>query len=94
MSATVIASSSTEELIAGFRAKRLTRNQVVAALVAAGATATGAALLVQAVENSPGTPNPVTPATVHHPASTGLTGISHTNMVALHQRHVQMQGGR
>ena len=93
MSATVIAASSTEELIAGFRAKRLTRNQVLAALVAAGATAAGAALLIQAVENSPGTPNP-TPAVAHHPASQGLTGISHTNMVALHQRHTALQSGR
>ena len=93
MSATVIASSSTEELIAGFRAKRLTRNQVLAALVAAGATATGAALLVQAVENSPATPNPA-PAVAHHPAAKGLTGIAPTNQVALHQRHVAMQTGR
>ena len=93
MSATVIASSSTEELIAGFRAKRLTRNQVLAALVAAGATAGGAALLVQAVENSPGTPTP-TPAVSHHQQAQGLTGISHTNMTALHQRHVALQSGR
>jgi hypothetical protein len=92
MSATVIASSSTGELIAGFRAKRLTRNQVLAALVAAGATAGGAALLVQAVENSPGTPAPnraVAPAQAKH-----LTGIANTNQVAMHQRHTAYQTAR
>jgi hypothetical protein len=92
MSATVIASSSADELIAGLRAKRLTRNQVVAALVAAGATAAGAALLVQAVESSPGTPTPnraVAPNQANH-----LTGIPATNQVALHQRHIALQSAR
>jgi hypothetical protein len=93
MSATVIASSSTGELIAGFRAKRLTRNQVLAALVAAGATAGGAALLVQAVENSPGTPSSGT-AVVHHQNANALSGIASTNMAALHQRHVGLQSAR
>ena len=92
MSTSVIAASSTEELINGFREKRLTRNQVIAALTVAGATAAGAVLLVQAVENSSSTP-PATPIVAHHPAA-GLTGIAATNMTALHQRHVAMQGGR
>ena len=92
MSATVIASSSTGELIAGFRAKRLTRNQVLAALVAAGATAGGAALLVQAVENSPGTPAANRAAAPHQ--SNALTGIAPTHQVALHQRHTALQAGR
>ena len=93
MSATVIASSSTEELIAGFRGKRLTRNQVLAALVAAGATAGGAALLVQAVENSPGTPTAPS-AVTHHSVANSLTGISATNQTALHQRHAGLQSAR
>jgi len=92
MSSAVIAASSTEELIGAFRAKRLSRTQVIAALAAAGATAAGAVLLVQAVESSPGTPTAT--SVVSHHAGAQLTGIPATNQVALHQRHVAMQGGR
>jgi hypothetical protein len=88
MSATVIAASSTEELISGFRAHKLSRAQVLAALVAAGATAGGAALLVNAVQSSP-----TTPAVSHVKPATHLSGISATNQTALHQRHVAMQAG-
>jgi hypothetical protein len=90
MSTSVIAASTTEELITGLREKRLTRNQVLAALAVAGATAAGAVMLVQAVEASPGTPS-ATPIVTHH-AGAQLTGISATNQAALHQRHVALQG--
>jgi hypothetical protein len=89
MSTNVIAASTTEDLIAGFRSKRLTRNQVIAALTVAGATAAGAVMLVQAVENSSSTP-PATPIVAHHPGAQ-LSGISATNQAALHQRHVALQ---
>ena len=87
MSATVIANSSTEDLIAGLRAHKLTRTQVLAALVAAGATAGGAAVLVNAVQASPTTP----PS--HHVAS-ATTGHGQVSMAAAHQRHVALQTGR
>jgi hypothetical protein len=90
MSATVIAASSTEELISGFRAHKLSRAQVVAALVAAGATAGGAALLVNAVQSSPSTPA----ATAHHTAPALGAGIAHSNLAAMHVRHVAAQTGR
>jgi hypothetical protein len=92
MSATVIAASSTEELISGFRAHKLSRAQIVAALVAAGATAGGAALLVNAVQSSPATPSGGSAVVSHH-SGNQLTGISATNQTALHQRHVAMQAG-
>jgi hypothetical protein len=92
MSTSVIAASTTEELISGLREKRLTRNQVIAALTVAGATAAGAVMLVQAVENSSSTPA-ATPIVQHH-SGNSLTGIAATNQTALHQRHVAMQGGR
>jgi hypothetical protein len=92
MSTGVIAASSTQDLLAGFRDKRLTRNQVIAALTVAGATAAGAVMLVQAVENSSSTPA-ATAITAHHPAA-ALTGIAATNQVALHARHTALQGGR
>lgn len=90
MSTGVIAASSTQDLLAGLREKRLTRNQVIAALTVAGATAAGAVMLVQAVENSSSTPA-ATAITAHHP-SAGLTGIPATNQVAMHQRHIALQG--
>jgi cation transporter-like permease len=90
MSSGVIAASTTEDLIAGFRDKRFTRNQVIAALTVAGATAAGAVMLVQAVENSSSTP-PATPVVAHHSGNT-LSGISATNQTALHQRHIALQG--
>jgi hypothetical protein len=90
MSAGVIAASTTEDLIAGFRDKRLTRNQVIAALTVAGATAAGAVMLVQAVENSSSTP-PATPIVAHHPGAT-LGGAAATSQVAMHQRHIALQG--
>jgi hypothetical protein len=87
MSASVISASSTEELIAGFRAHKLTRTQVLAALVAAGATAGGAAVLVNAVSSSPTTP------ASHHvaPVAGSHAQVSAT---AAHQRHVALQAGR
>jgi len=90
MSTGVIAASSTQDLLAGFRDKRISRNQVIAALTVAGATAAGAVMLVQAVENSSSTPT-ATAITAHHPAA-ALSGIAATNQVAMHQRHVQLQG--
>jgi len=90
MSTGVIAASSTQDLLAGFRDKRLTRNQVIAALTVAGATAAGAVMLVQAVENSSSTPAATPIVTPHHAAA--LTGIAATNQVAMHQRHIQLQG--
>jgi hypothetical protein len=87
MSTAVIAASSTEDLIAGLRSKRLTRTQVLAALAAAGATAAGAVLLVQAVENSPGTPATTPIVQSHAVKSLAPT----TSQVAMHQRHVGMQ---
>jgi hypothetical protein len=87
MSASVIAASSTEELIAGFRAHKLSRTQVLAALVAAGATAGGAAVLVNAVQASPSTP----PS--HHVAS-ATANHAQVSAAAAHQRHVALQTGR
>jgi hypothetical protein len=88
MSASVIAASSTEELISGFRAHKLSRTQVLAALVAAGATAGGAAVLVNAVSASPTTP------ASHHVAP--VTSGTHAQMsaTAAHQRHTALQSGR
>jgi hypothetical protein len=90
MSTGVIAASTTEDLLSGLRDKRLTRNQVIAALTVAGATAAGAVMLVQAVENSSSTPA-ATPVVAHH-SGAALTGIAATNMTALHQRHTALQG--
>jgi hypothetical protein len=92
MSTSVIAASTTEELISGLRDKRLTRNQVLAALTVAGATAAGAVMLVQAVESSSSTPAATPIVQSHHAGA--LTGIAATNQTALHQRHVALQGGR
>jgi hypothetical protein len=86
MSASVISASSTEELIAGFRAHKLTRTQVLAALVAAGATAGGAAVLVNSVSSSP-----TTPASHHQTISQAAPSQS---AVAAHQRHIAQQTGR
>ena len=88
MSTAVIAASSTEELVGAFRAKRLTRTQVLAALAAAGATAAGAVMLVNAVENSPGTPS-ATPLSQSHQAKSLAPA---TSQVAMHQRHIALQG--
>ena len=89
MSATVIANSSTEELISGLRAHKLTRTQVLAALVAAGATAGGAAVLVNAVQSSPSTP-----AVTSHHVAPSLNGNQASSMSAMHVKHVAAQTGR
>jgi hypothetical protein len=90
MSSGVIAASSTQELLSGLREKRLTRNQVIAALTVAGATAAGAVMLVNAVEASSSTPAATPIVQSHHAGA--LTGIAATNQTALHQRHVALQG--
>ncbi len=91
MSAGVIAASSTQDLLAGFRDKRLTRNQVIAALTVAGATAAGAVMLVNAVEASSSTPSATPIVQSHHAPSLG-GGIPANNQTAMHQRHIQLQG--
>jgi hypothetical protein len=91
MSVAALAATPMEELIESYRGLKINKTQVIAALVAAGATAGGAALLVQAVDSSNGTPAP-TPA-VSASAHNHMSGISATNQTALHQRHIGMQGG-
>jgi hypothetical protein len=89
MSGPAIAKSPVADLVESFRGKRLTKNQVIAALVAAGATAGGAALLVGAVESSSGTPTPVAAPGAHN-----VAGIPAGNAAALHARHLGLQAGQ
>jgi hypothetical protein len=77
-----------EELVESYRGRKITKTAAIAALVAAGATAGGAALLVQAVDSSGTTPAPSAPGHSFH-----NSGISPTNMVGLHQQHINAQGG-
>lgn len=56
MSVAALAATPMEELVESYRGRKITKTQVIAALVAAGATAGGAALLVQAVDSSGSTP--------------------------------------
>jgi hypothetical protein len=87
MSVAALAATPMEELVESYRGRKITKTQVVAALIAAGATAGGAALLVQAVDSSSTTPTPAA-ASAH---SFGIPA-SHS-AVAAHQRHIAAQHG-
>ncbi len=86
MSVAALAATPMDQLVESYRGRKITKTQVLAALVAAGATAGGAALLVQAVDSSNGTPTP-------SPASGHQFSVAPTNMVAAHQQHIAAQGG-
>lgn len=76
-----------EGLVSSYRAKGLSRPQLVAALIAAGATAGGAYALVSAVDSSSTTPSPVVSHASHHQLAPAA------NATQAHQRHVAMQRG-
>jgi hypothetical protein len=88
MSVAALAATPMEELVESYRGRKITKTAVIAALVAAGATAGGAALLVQAVDSSNGTPTPAA-AAGHQFHST----VAPSNMVGLHQQHIAAQHG-
>jgi hypothetical protein len=88
MSAQAVAVTPIDDLIARYRGMKLSRGQMVTALVAAGATAAGAVALTQAIDHSQATPQPMVTQGGHQQ----LTGISATNQAALHQRHIGLQG--
>jgi hypothetical protein len=92
MSSSAIAVSPIEDLVASYRSNKLSRTQLLAALAAAGATVAGAAVLVNSIDASSTTPTaqPIAAQGAHQ----HLTGIASTNVVALHTRHIQLQGGR
>lgn len=90
MSVAALAATPMEELVESYRGRKITKTQVIAALVAAGATAGGAALLVQAVDSSGSTPPPA-PKTIV--GSHQVNGVAPTSMTGLHARHIAMQGG-
>jgi hypothetical protein len=87
MSTAALAATPMEELVESYRGRKITKTAAIAALVAAGATAGGAALLVQAVDSSNGTPTPAAAAGHNH------STVAPTNMVGLHQHHIAAQGG-
>ncbi|MCW2952181.1 MAG: hypothetical protein JWQ48_1351 [Conexibacter sp.] len=88
MSAQAVAVTPIDELVARYRGMKLSRGQLITALVAAGATTAGAVALTQAVDHSQATPQPIVSQGGHQQ----LTGVAATDQVAAHQRHIGLQG--
>jgi predicted ester cyclase len=85
VSTATLSDTPLEELIGSYREHRLTRARLLAALAAAGASATAATALVQAADRASAPPQPLV-AAAHQPAAAGVVDPARA-----HAEHVARQ---